>query len=251
VTGADAHCFDLVREHDRNRFLASLFAPDQHRPHLLALYAFNIEVTRIREAVSDPQIGLIRQQWWRDTIEGLDGGEDSGHPVAATLGRAIAMAQLPKQALVDLVTAHEIDLYADRMANITELEAYLGLTSSILFQLSALILDRSKAAQVSDLSGLGGVAYGFSQILMDPVRRDRFIPPGMDLPSAIAHARKRLTEARELHAGLPHSILPAFLPVSLTELYLRRIEREPEAPRNPSQFRRQLSLWWHARRETI
>ncbi len=251
MTDADAHCLDLVREHDKDRFLSSLFAPDELRPHLMALYAFNIEVTRIRGAVSDPQIGLIRQQWWRDTLETLADGSNAGHPVATALGRAIAAAELPRQALMDLVTAHEIDLYADRMANVTELETYLGQTSSILFQLSVLILDRNSASQAADLAGLGGVAHGLALILADPARREQFIPPGMNLQSAVAHARKRLAEARALGSKLPPGLVPAFLPVSLPDLYLRRVERHPDAPRNPSQLKRQLSLWWHARRETI
>ena len=39
--------------------------------------------------------------------------------------------------------------------------------------------------------------------------------------------------------------MPAFLPVSLTELYLSRIERGGTL--EVSQFRRQISLWWAAR----
>ena len=49
------HCLELVRKGDKDRFLSSLFAPDDKRPHLLALYAFNLEITRIRDLVSDPR----------------------------------------------------------------------------------------------------------------------------------------------------------------------------------------------------
>ena len=47
---AYAHCEQLVREADKDRFLATLFAPADRRPHLYALYAFNIEISRVREA---------------------------------------------------------------------------------------------------------------------------------------------------------------------------------------------------------
>lgn len=34
---------EAVRDGDKDRYLASLFAPDGKRPHLLALYAFNLK----------------------------------------------------------------------------------------------------------------------------------------------------------------------------------------------------------------
>ncbi len=38
------HCAALVREADRDRYLATLFAPAEHRDALFALYAFNVEI---------------------------------------------------------------------------------------------------------------------------------------------------------------------------------------------------------------
>jgi 15-cis-phytoene synthase len=97
MSASDDHCFDLVRSGDKDRFLASLFAPDDKRPHLLALYAFNLEVTRIADLVSEPQIGVIRQQWWRDTIESIYQGNAVDHPVAGPLARC----RKPSQTRVD------------------------------------------------------------------------------------------------------------------------------------------------------
>ena len=116
MSDAAKECLELVRRHDRDRFLSTLFAPDAARPHLLALYAFNVEINRIRDIVSEPQIGLIRLQWWRDTLDSLfDGGTGGGHPVAEELAKAIVAGGLPRQALIDLVTAHEFDLFHDPM----------------------------------------------------------------------------------------------------------------------------------------
>ena len=41
---AENYCRDLVRDADRDRYLASLFAPDETRPHVQALYGFNVEL---------------------------------------------------------------------------------------------------------------------------------------------------------------------------------------------------------------
>jgi phytoene synthase len=236
---------ELVRRLDRDRYLSSLFAPDDLRPHLLALYAFNAEVARIRDVVSDPNIGLIRLQWWRDTVESGSGG---GHPVAEALAPAIAAGSLPKPALLDLITAREFDLFQDPMPDLTELEAYLGETHSRLIQMAAMILDRESAHKASEAAGLAGVAHGLTLILGDPRHRGPFLPEGMDVTAAIAHARKRLAEAEALLPSLPKSVLPAFLPLGLTNTYLNRIASAPEEMLNVSPLRRQLVMWWTARR---
>ncbi len=99
-----AHCEALVREGDRDRFFATLFAPADKRPHLFALYAFNLEIARIRDSISEPALGEIRLQWWRDTLQGEARGNVRGNPVAAALDDAIVRFRLPRQALVDLST---------------------------------------------------------------------------------------------------------------------------------------------------
>ena len=218
---------DILRRHDRDRYLSTLFAPDDKRPHLTALYAFSAEVARIRDMVSDPNIGMIRLQWWRDTVESGGGG---GHPVAEALAAAILDCGLPKQALLDLITAREFDLFQDRMPGLVELEAYLGETYSRVIQMSAMILDREAAPKVSEAAGLAGVAQGLALVLGDPYHRDPFLPDGMDVTSAISHAEKRLGEALALLPSLPKSILPAFLPVSLTATYLKALRAKPGEP---------------------
>src|SRR5688500_7418967 len=96
------YCHRLVRAADKDRYLASLFAPDPLRPHVHALYAFHLELARVREQVSDPQLGEMRLQWWRDAIEGIYGGATPDTPVARALARSVGHADLPKHAFVHM-----------------------------------------------------------------------------------------------------------------------------------------------------
>ena len=77
-------CETLVRAGDKDRFLATLFAPAEHRAAIFAVYAFNLEIARIREVAREPLAGEIRLQWWSDVLsEALGGGgrgEVEGHP---------------------------------------------------------------------------------------------------------------------------------------------------------------------------
>ena len=231
---------ELVATSDKDRYLTSLFAPQEKREHLLALYAFNIEITRISETVSEPHIGLVRQQWWLDTIDGIYAGNTPDHPVAQALAKTIAFADLPKQSFSNLIIAREFDLYDDAMPSLNDLEGYLGETSSSIIQMASLILGES----VPQAAGLAGVALGLAKVLRSG--RKSFLPTNMvqklgeteTIKQLVAHARKRLAEARALE--IPPNALPAFLPASLTELYLKT--------REISQFRRQFTLWRAARR---
>ncbi len=85
-----AFCADLVRSHDFPRYAATLFAPAAERRALLALYAFNVEIVRVRDQVSQPLPGEIRLQWWTDMLSGHAHGSAEGNPVAAEKTRSSA-----------------------------------------------------------------------------------------------------------------------------------------------------------------
>ncbi|MBI2719411.1 MAG: squalene/phytoene synthase family protein [Rhizobiales bacterium] len=250
MTEAALYCAGLVRLADRDRYLASLFAPNDRRTALLALYAFHAEIARVRQQVSEPHIGEIRLQWWRDTIEAIYGGENVAHPAAEELARAIAMAQLPKAPLIALIDASAFDLYDDPMPDMAALEGYLGETSSALIQMAALVLAGPAARHCATAAGLAGVASGIANLLRAGRGRTH-LPKSMDVAAAIEHGRRRLAEARAL--PIPHEVLPAFLPAGLADLTFDRAARLGErARRQPiaiSPLRRQLRLWWMARRD--
>ena len=95
----------LVRRHDPDRFLTALFAPPEQRDALLTLYAFNHELARAREVVSEPPLALIRLQWWREVVEGAP----RRHEVAEPLRAAIDAGQLERDDLLAMIDAREAE----------------------------------------------------------------------------------------------------------------------------------------------
>src|SRR5436190_20306347 len=110
---ADAfdHCEELVRGGDKERFLATLFAPQKYRRPLYALYAFNVEVARTRELAREPMPGEIRLQWWRDALGGVGNDEVNANPVAAALRDVVVRYRLPPLALSTLIDTRAFDQY--------------------------------------------------------------------------------------------------------------------------------------------
>src|SRR5258705_5851694 len=141
-----AHCDALVRATDKDRYLASLFVPAAVRQHLNALYAFNSEIARVRDAAREVLPGEIRLQWWRDVLAGEGRGEVNANPVAAALLDTIAQCGLPREPLLGLIDAHGFDLYDEPMATVAELEAYGRDTEAALMTLGARILTGDKGS---------------------------------------------------------------------------------------------------------
>jgi phytoene synthase len=268
---------DLVREHDRDRYVATLFAPEAHRPALLALYAFNVEVSRVREAVSEPLPGEMRLQYWRDLLAG-DAMEASGHPVAAALGAAIARYRLPRSALLDLIEARTFDLYDDPMPSVGDLEGYAGETSSALMRLASLILADGQDPGGADAVGHAGVAYAIVGLLRalpwTTARGQVFLPAdlmarhgltratvlardaGEPLRAVLADlralARQHLRQAEAAADAAAPAVRGAIAPAALAEPYLRKLEAAGanpfQTPAELSPLRRFLTLWLASRR---
>ena len=277
---AYSSCQTLVRDNDPDRFFASLIAPADKRGPLFALYAFNWEVARVREAVSEPAPGEIRLQWWRDFLQGEARGEVRANPVAAALDDTIVRFRLPRAAFVALVDARVFDLYDDVMPTMADLEGYCGETSSVLTRLASLVLAEGTDPGAADAAGHAGVAYAITGLLRafpwharrgqvyipkdvldrHGVTRDDIVSgrggPGLD--SALAEmrdaARGHLERARHLRGTVAPAIAPAFLPAALAPAYLKAMQRRDYDPFRTvvdlPRWRKLARLWRAARRRT-
>ena len=119
-----SYCAREVRHHDRARYLSSLFALEDRREDLFALYAFNLEVAKTAEVVSEPMLGQIRLQWWRECLDEIYGGTPRRHEVALPLNRAVLRHDLTRARFDDLIDAREGDLSAEPPEDLARLETY-------------------------------------------------------------------------------------------------------------------------------
>jgi 15-cis-phytoene synthase len=264
---AFAYCAELVREADRERYLAALFAPAEHRGALYALYAFDAEVRRVREVAREPLPGEIRLQWWTDVLEGGRREEAKANPVAAALLATIERHGLAAGALLNLIEARRFDLYDEPIGNIAALETYAKQTSSALFASAAQILGSGEAAAAAEPAGIAesltrviaafplhaarGQLYVPSEILDRHKVAPHQIFAGQSTPGINAAlgelrvlARHHLDAAGERIRALPPTTLPAFLPLAPLRTWLNRLERSDAfAPAELPAWRRQWLIW--------
>jgi phytoene synthase len=266
------YCETLVREADKDRFVATLFAAAPRRRALHALYAFNVELSRVRELAREPMPGEIRLQWWREVLGGVR--REQAGPVASALMATIVRYRLPLKVFEAMIEARSFDLYDDPMGSLGELEGYAEKTSSALIGLAAQILNEGNDPQLARAVQHAGIAQGIAGLLaafpLHAARRQLYLP--LDLMqrhgarpedvlagTATPQLKAVLAELRAIArshlaqvpvADIPPALLSAFLPVALVAPTLKRLERSADAPftlRPLPQWRR-LWLTWRAAR---
>ena len=270
-----AHCAALVREHDRDRYLATLFAPAETRDALFALYAFAVEIGRVRDVAREPMPGEIRLQWWREVLEDKRDGEAAAHPVAAALRETIASHGLDVSRLIAFIDAHTFDLYDEPFKTLDDLDNHAVLTEGLLLAAAAKVLGHDGFA-IDVTTRHAGIALTVLKIALalpkHAARSQLYIPlealdrhradrdavlAGKDTPelrAALAelrrHARRQIQAAAMEASEFPAAIMPALLPLALAGPTFRRMDRrgyEPFAPEPLSRLRRQWLLWRAAR----
>lgn len=272
-----AHCLTVLRDTDRDRYLACLLAPADKRGALAALYAFHAEIARVRDLVREALPGEIRLQWWRDLLEGSADGDALANPLAAGLLACVEEHRLPVAVLTDMIEARIFDVYDDPMESRAALEGYAGETASALIQLASLILDPQGAPKSATAAGHAGVAQTVAgTLLMLPIHRRRgqvYLPADLMAatgltPEALLAGNDKAAAARAIEAfvglgrdhlakaraagGVSVANRPAFLPVALVPHILRAAEKAGadalERSLQPAQWRRQWWMWRALRR---
>jgi phytoene synthase len=268
------HCENLVREADKDRFLAGLFAPADSRRDLFALYAFNAEVAGVHGKVREPLAGEVRLQYWHDLVAGT--GEPGANPVALALLETVKRHVLPRQVLLDLLEARRFDVYDETFSTRADLENYASKTSSAVIELAMRILGAPGAAEL-ELAHSAGIAYaiaGLARSFAFHASRGKILVPEEvlaghgaaradmlagrttdELCAALAdfraQARSHLDRIRNTLAELPDRLVPALLPVALVRAYLARMDRGDYEPFRTvvdvPQWRKQWLLWRAAR----
>ncbi|HMK42285.1 MAG TPA: phytoene/squalene synthase family protein [Methyloceanibacter sp.] len=245
----------IAREADPDRSLSALFAPREAQADLFALYAFNAELSRVAELASEPGLGTIRLQWWREAVEHAASGESVGHPVADAFGATVARCKLSRDRVSGLIDARTFDVEAKIMPDMSALDAYLNDTACAMFALAAEILG-GKGQSFALAARSAGKAYGLTGLMRalpvhaarglvflpaDALRRHGTSPEevlgGMrsqGLETTLAELRatagEELREAKAQIATLDVPVRAAFIPLSLVNHYLASLAKVGRDP---------------------
>ncbi len=252
------YCADQVKRFDYDRWLTALFAPADDRRGLMALYALNLELAKSWEAVSEPLLGEIRLQWWREAVDGAFAGTPRTEPVTQALAAAIAVHGLSRTLFDRLIDARARDLYLQVPESIEALETYVAETAGTLTELAVECLGATSDAsrQAARDVGIGWALVGLIRAVPFHATHRRVHLPedllagaGSSVEGVLAEptqpalrpvlawlgstAAVHFAAARKLRRAVDKAALPALLPATLGQLYLRRLKRAGWDPADP------------------
>jgi len=228
---AFTYCETLLREEDKDRYLATLFAPADARPALHSLYAFDLVTAQVARRVREPLAGEIRLQWWYDALSGQRPEQTSGNPVAVAFLETMRRHNLPLDRVLGLIEARRARLYEQPLAGFDVLQDFARRTAGAVFALAAQILHGTSHAAAEKLADAAALAA----VIDAEAGLHRYAD------NVLTAARGSLRETRGLVDSVPNRILPAFLPLALASARLALLQEKK--PTDIPQWRRQWILW--------
>ncbi len=220
----------LVRQHDPDRFFLTLMQPAAQRPGLWALLAFNHEIARTSEVVSEPTLGYMRLQWWRDALNNIyAGNKPPKHEILEPLAEAIHQYSLPQDLFEGLLTARERDLDDHVPNTVADLKIYAASTTLPLTRLM-LAVTGDRVDGVESIACAYGLC-GLMRAIPFQAQQGRCMVPSASIEDLFRDAGKRKAALTGLHDAAAQELIAAGRTSSkllrhmqhATRLYLRHM----------------------------
>jgi 15-cis-phytoene synthase len=228
-----------AKDGEPDRYLAATLAPAEVRDDLITLAAFLAEIGRIGRDVSDPRIGEIRVQWWRDALDAGRNGALSGNPIADRFADVVVRHKLSQDAIHGLLDANVHGLYGGAPPSVAALQQDLILREAAAFQFAAHILGAAPGRDNAGMCDDAGLAYGLARLGRhvpyalafgrEPLPPQWTVDSQSEMRAAVVHLATLSRACLERVKGGWHDasmeLKSALLPVALVEPYLRVLEK--------------------------
>ncbi len=272
-TESKAICADMVYADDHNRYLTTLFVDKDKRRSLLALYAFNIEISKVIDNSKEPLVSQMKLQWWRDSLENLKKGIVAKHPVVEELSTALINHQINIEDLLIMLQARDHELFNETPKTLSALNDYCRQTAGTLSRISLQVISNddqhSHRNQCEDLGtawGLVGIIRAISFhattqrcLIPDEILREANIKvedlykgdfsPEFSL-AIMPICDEAETLLKQAVKSVPKDDKCAFLLAPLTKSYIRRLKNNShdiqKVDFEQGEISRLMSLTWTA-----
>ena len=242
-----SYCGQLVRQNDADRFLLSMMVAPEYREALWALFAFNFEIAKTREVVSETQLGLIRLQWWKERIAEIYEGKDvAEHEGLQALAEVIKAHDLPFEHFEMLIHAREFDLEDVLPGNLEGLVNYADFTTTPLLKMVVQVMGGDVEIDPVQVVAVNSALIGILRAVPYMAAQRRFYLP----ENLMKEAGQRMDYLHEgkvverftdiIHAVAQHIVTDlrcenAYLRKTqrLSEMYLKQLQAADYNPYHP------------------
>ncbi len=140
IKEAQEYCVAQVKTFDPDLYLITLAAPKNTQGALIVLFAFNVEIERIPNTVSEETLGRIKLQWWREGLESVFNGKPRKHMVLIALKSILDEFPICHSTLEEIIDAREHALEKAQLKSFHQLYNHGKRTGGNLFKLTAGII---------------------------------------------------------------------------------------------------------------
>jgi len=205
----------LHRKYDSPSYTLQTFIPAAARDAYLAIRAFNVDIARVADSVSNPAIGAMRMQFWRDNINRTFAGSPPKQPAAVLLAHALedlghrtgGKGRLSKPWFMKIISTREQYINNPPYPTITALESYAENTYSTLLYLTLSALPLTSitadhlASHIGKATGITAILRGLPLLAFPP-------PPNHHSNrAALGGALSESTGGRQAAVTLPLDVM--------------------------------------------
>ena len=217
-----------LKKADPDRYRAALMADMQGRQDLLILYAFHYELSKVPDVTSEPMLGQIRYEWWREAIDEIyTGREVRRHEISTPLSEMLLRTEVPRFWIDRLIDGRARDLDPQPFKDMEDARDYARQTSRQLLQIAVKILGGTpdevilKAGEAWGLTGLArSYRYYHDRILQN-----------LDFEDLVMAATDSYASGK---GKVESAIFPAVAYTALVPKFLTRMKRAGFEPQTQS-----------------
>jgi phytoene synthase len=200
------------------------YVPDAQRAGALALLCLMKELADAPARVSEVPLGQIRFQWWRDALDEAFGARARRHPLVLALERTLGEEPAMRAPLDALIDEAESVLFEEAPPKDAPGAA------SLVYRVygkgaEALTIWLGGDQMAAGKAGRAAVAHALARAGREGPRQGAGRPRAADLAAAGVQGGEGvagvIAEARQAAKGLPGTLVPAALPLSLAKGYAK------------------------------
>lgn len=222
-----APTYAQLKDVDPDRCRAAVFGSKSERESLTLLYAFHYELAKVPELVSEPMIGQIRYQWWRDVLaEIYEGRKVRSHEITTPLEGLLKSNDVPRFWCDRLIDGRERDLDPRPFTDIAEAKEYCRQTSGTLMQIAVKLLGRQPNEAALDL----GEAWGLTGLARSYGYYDKGMLSQVSFDHICEEAARQYQNARAGLGELQKQAFPALAYGALVPKYLKKLTHQDHDP---------------------
>ena len=250
-----------IKAVDPDRYRAAMLAAPAARARLCGLYAFHAELAKVPEFVSEPMMGAIRYQWWREAVDEIYTGKTvRRHEVATPLARILRGSGVTRFWVDQLIDGRERDLDPRPFADLAAAKDYCAQTSGKLMQIAVQVAmqegeqegeqesgpDLRLSTEQMDGINSAGLAWGLTGLARAYGYYHKSMLSAIDYDEITHAAKQAHQQARTALGKIPADMMPAIGYAALIPTFTARLTAPRHDPKQHqvslSPLRKQLVL---------